>query len=269
MASIETLSDCDASANNIGYAPAVTRGMLGMWMLGNQSSTDTGGLARSITSKYGIQPLGVTGAPVLSVGYASMIATTNFFTPSIADALTMTFWPVARVVTFPKQSQGNPIISCYGVDTASGNVQAFGSTLNYNAGTGAFPDAGARGSRGYNNGTSIAQNQGGVVDVPVSTNWAFLAAAINGAEGTAGLTKMWNMTAGGAVAITPSGTPTNNTQQTLSIGSANTSTLMQGAQDIAVCGIHNVGLTSAEIASLYAQQKNYLQSKFPSVFPVL
>jgi hypothetical protein len=271
MSSVDQFLDCDASANNMGFAPAVARGMLGMWEFGMLNSGDTTAAARSLVSLYGLQPLGTVGAPVMSVGYASFISETNYFTSSMADQTTLSFWAVSRVVSasFPANSQANPVISCYGIDTSSGSAQAFGSTLNYTAGTGAFPDAGFRGSKGYNNGTTVAQNQGAIADVPLCTNWKFLACAINGAEGTPLLNKMWNMTDGTSITYTPGGTPQNNTQQTIRFGSAASTSNMLGSTDIAMCGVHNAGLTSAEIAKIYAQVKTLLQGKFPSVFPVL
>jgi hypothetical protein len=68
------------------------------------------------------------------------------------------------------------------------------------------------------------------------------------------------------VQATPAGTPVANATTHFCVGSTQLAAATKGTQDIAFAQIHNVGLTSAEIASIVTDTRAYLTGNFSTTF---
>ena len=236
-------------ANAIGFIPPVTRGLVGFFLHGSAA----GPLGKNYAP--GGADAAVVGSPVLSARSVRFKSLTNYLQTNLPQTADLTFLTVAKstdTLVAGTNATCPMFISNYsGPRSADTTKTSYGASLFLLGVAAGAPAANLRGGYAAYDGASGATNSASAqLALADASQFAMLAFTKSGTA-----RKVYNKTAGTS-ATYDAGALVNDIATTLfRIGSGYAD--YAGLSDIAMTAVYNVGLTDAEVETMYQFQKAF------------
>jgi hypothetical protein len=245
----EVYANVDASASALYLLPPVSRGLIGLNLIGVDAATSLKNLARG-----GAAGGSATGTPTFTAGYGSFKSGSAFLTLPYVDPPSFTMLVAAQVTDTTVDGAHTPALFS---SVAASGFQG-GAGINAGVSASGHPEASVvAGSMNYSNAgtrTQTTRSTTGTIDL---TRFRLFASTYD--EATLAYV-LYDLT---GTAVSPTTTPSGSIREAginaLRIGSHYGT--LAGTCNVAMTSVHNVALTGDELRTLYPFYKKLLLDK--------